>query len=98
MIKSLPITPEFLEVARRVEWFTEPVKALSNPIHFISHVLVYGTVSDLHVLWKVIDKADIKEVLDQAPPGIFDIRSWVYWNLICDRDPAPPLHQRNFDH
>lgn len=97
MIKSFPITPELLEVARRVVWFAEPTIALSNPLHFISHVLVYGTISDLHVLWKFVDKSDLKEILDNAPPGIFDIRSWVYWNLMCGRDSPPPLPQRKFD-
>jgi hypothetical protein len=34
--------------------------------------------------------------IEQAPPGIFDPRSWAYWNLKIGRYPAPPLPQRSF--
>jgi hypothetical protein len=32
-------------------------------------------------------------VLDHPPPGVFDQRSWAYWNLKFQRWPAPPLPQ-----
>ena len=37
---------------------------------------------------------DLREALAQAPPGVFDARSWSYWHLMLDPSPAPPLPQR----
>jgi len=95
-VRALPITPETLRVARRVIWFEEPERALAHPIRFLAHVMVYGTAEDLLALKGIIDNSDYREALDRAPPGIFDARSWAYWNLICGRRRAPPLPKRAF--
>ncbi len=94
-MKPLPITPELLNVARRVIWFKEPQEALADPVHFLTYVMTYGTVEDLQALEGIIDKDEFCEVLEIAPPGIFDARSWAYWNLKCGRRPAPPLPKRD---
>ena len=96
-MKPLPATPELLQVARRVVWFKSPEAALADPIHFLAHVMTYGTADDLAAVSGVIGRDDLCEVLDHAPPGVFDPRSWVYWNLICGRRPTPPLPTRTFD-
>ena len=93
-MKALPTTPELLRVARRVIWFEEPERALADPLQFLAHVMVFGTVEDLKALHGIIGKEQYREVLERAPPGIFDARSWSYWNLVCDRQPAPPLPVR----
>ena len=93
-MKSLPVTPELLRVARRVVWFEEPARALTDPVQFLTHVMVFGTVEDVAALRGIIGKEDYRKVLEQAPPGIFDPRSWAYWNLVCGRRPAPPLPMR----
>ena len=93
-MKVLPPTPELLAVARRVVWFKEPAATLAEPVLFLSHVMTYGTPEDLAALRGVVGKDDFCEVLGRAPPGVFDRRSWAYWNLICGRDPAPPMPTR----
>jgi len=93
-MKSLPLTPELLTVARRVVWFKKPAEALAEPVLFLAHVMTYGTPEDLAALRGLIGKEEFCEVLDHAPPGIFDPRSRAYWNLICGRQPAPPLPPR----
>jgi len=93
-MKPLPGTPELLQVARRVVWFKEPEETLADPVHFLAHVMTYGTVEDLQALEGMVGKEDFCEVLDKAPPGIFDPRSWAYWNLKCGRQPPPPLPGR----
>ncbi|MFZ2446349.1 MAG: hypothetical protein WAW37_08325 [Syntrophobacteraceae bacterium] len=93
-MKPLPVTPELLRVARRVVWFKEPVEALADPAHFLAHVMTYGTIEDLNALRNVIGMDAFCEALDHAPPGIFDPRSWAYWNLKCGRLPPPPLPTR----
>ena len=94
-LKPLPLTPEMLHVARRVVWFREPVEALADPVHFLAYVMSIGTVDDLKALQGIVGKDDYREVLEKAPPGIFDARSWAYWNLKCGRQPTPPLPTRS---
>jgi hypothetical protein len=82
-MKPLPHTAELETVARHTVWFKKPAEALEEPFHLVAHVLTYGTHEDVMML-------------EQAPPGIFDPRSWAYWNLKIGRYPAPPLPQRSF--
>ena len=93
-LKSFPTTPALLAVAERVVWFMEPSEALADPVHFLAHLMTYGTVEDLQVLQGVAGQNEYREALDHAPPGIFDPRSWAYWNLKCGRVPAPALPVR----
>ena len=93
-MKPLPYTPELLAVAERVVWFKPPGETLTDPIHFLAHVMTYGTLEDLRALVGVIGPNEFLEALDNAPPGVFDARSWAYWNLKCGRFPAPPLPAR----
>jgi hypothetical protein len=88
-VKALPTTPELLAIAERVVWFKTPSEALSEPTHFLAHVMTYGTIEDLRALEGVVGWSEFKETLDHAPPGVFDPRSWAYWNLKCGRPPAP---------
>jgi hypothetical protein len=86
-MKVLPISPELLAVAERVVWFKTPSEALAEPMHFLAHVMTYGTVEDLRALDGIVGRREFKEVLENAPPGVFDPRSWAYWNLKCGRAP-----------
>jgi hypothetical protein len=94
-MNPLPVTPETLNVARRVVWFKTPEDALADPVHFLAHVMTFGTVEDLKALQGIVGIDEFCEVLEHAPPGIFDVRSWAYWNLKCGRQPIPPLPIRN---
>ena len=93
-MKPLPPEPALLAVARRVVWFKEPADALADPVHFLAHVMTYGTVEDVQTVRTLAGPEAFREALDHAPPGIFDARSWAYWNLIYGRQPAPPLPTR----
>jgi len=93
-MKLLPTTSELLKVARRVVWFKEPEEALAEPVHFLAHVMTYGTIEDLQALQGVVGVADFCEALEKAPAGVFDGKSWAYWNLKCGRVPYPPLPVR----
>ena len=94
-MKPLPATPELLSVAKRVVWFKAPSEALADPVHFLAHVMTYGTVEDLRALEGLAGQREFREALEHAPAGIFDARSWAYWNLKCGRVPAPPLPVRH---
>ena len=94
-MKPLPATAELLNVARRVVWFKEPEEALRDPIHFLAHVMTYGTIEDLIAVGATLGKDEYREVIENAPAGIFDPRSWAYWNLVCGIVPALPIPNRS---
>jgi hypothetical protein len=93
-MNPLPKTPALLAVAKRVVWFKDPADALADPVHFLAHVMTYGTVEDLRAVESVVGEKEFLEALDHAPAGVFDPRSWTYWNLKCGRAPAPALPVR----
>lgn len=80
-MKALPHTPELLAVAGRVVWFKTPDEALEEPVHFLAHLMTYGTADDLRVVSAFIGPDEFREALERAPAGVFDARSWAYWNL-----------------
>jgi hypothetical protein len=80
-MKSLPLNSELEFVARRVVWFEDPERALADPIRFAAYVLTYGMHGDVEVLRRYIGDEGLKEAVLNAPSGIFDGRSWAYWNL-----------------
>jgi hypothetical protein len=93
-MKQLPHAPELETVARHTVWFKTPAEAIGDSFHFVAHVLTYGTHDDVTTLRKYISDRDLQEAIDHAPPGIFDPRSWAYWNLKIGRYPAPELPRR----
>ncbi|MGH8475207.1 MAG: hypothetical protein ACRER2_05455 [Methylococcales bacterium] len=93
-MRALASTPEMRAMAARVIWFEEAEKALADPVRFVAYALTYGAHEDTRILRSYYSDDELREALDQAPPGIFDPRSWAYWNNILGRYPAPPLPQR----
>jgi hypothetical protein len=81
-------------IAKRMVWFKTPEDALKYPKVFLAHVMTYGTLDDLIATAKYYSDADFEAALDDPPAGIFDRRSWNYWNLRYDREPVPPLPRR----
>jgi hypothetical protein len=96
-MRPLPANPDLLAVARRTVWFKPPSEALGYPEHLIAHVLTYGMPSDVQILRQYVTDDELREALAAAPAGVFDPRSWAYWNLKMGRDPVPPLPSRRLD-
>jgi hypothetical protein len=95
-MKSIPVTPLTLEVARRIIWFEPPEQALSEPIRFMAYAMTYARHEDMQVIRRYVCDDDIRTALDQAPSGIIDARSWAYWNSKLGRYPPPPRPVRRF--
>jgi hypothetical protein len=96
-LKSLPPLPGLIEVATRVIWFEPPEAALTNAPQFLAYLMTYGTAEDVAIVRRHFGGDAFREALDGAPPGIFDERSWAYWNIMADRYPPPPMPKRVFD-
>ena len=88
---------DLLGVARRVVWFKAPDKALAYQAEFLSHLMTYGDIEDLQVARQYFTDDDFRRLLDNPPPGIFDGRSWAYWNTVYGRLPVPELSRRKHD-
>lgn len=51
--------------------------------------------SDITTTLQCFSESDFEAVLDDPPTGIFDRRSWTYWNVRYRREPVPALPTRN---
>ena len=93
-MKSLPLTPEIEAIARRVIWFEEPAQAIADPIRFLAYAMTYGDDADMQIIRQHLSEEDFREAIEKAPAGVFDPRSWAYWNLKLGRYPTPPMPER----
>jgi hypothetical protein len=89
-MRTLEETPELLAAARRCVWFKPPSEAIASPVHLIAHILTYGLPQDVHAIRTQLDDDDLTEALESAPPGVFDARSWAYWNWVIRGLRVPP--------
>lgn len=94
-MRRLPHTPE-LEAVAQHGVVQGAARVLDEPYHLVAHVLTYGTHEDVTTLRRYVSDEELREAIDRAPPGVFDPRSWAYWNLKIGRYPAPSLPQRRF--
>jgi hypothetical protein len=93
-MKAIPLTPDTAALARRLVWFEPPAEALSDGFRFVAYALARATHADMKILRAYLSDDDLRQALDNAPPGIIDPRSWAYWNSKLGRYPAPPLPTR----
>jgi hypothetical protein len=81
-------------VAARVLWFENADEALRYPKRFLAYVMTFGTVEEIVTTKHYFDDLEFESALADPPPGIFDPRSWTYWNRVYGRTPVPPLPRR----
>ena len=87
-------SPELYAVVQRVMWFEHADETLRYPRRFLAYLMTFGTVDEILIARKYFSDQDFEAVLVDPPAGIFDVRSWSYWNGIYHRHPVPPLPQR----
>ncbi len=88
---------ELTAVARRVIWFKPPEEALADKTLFLAHVMTYGTVEDVVTTQKHFSAEEFRAALENAPAGVFDARSWAYWNTVLGRTPVPAMPRRRLE-
>ena len=94
---TLPRTSETEAMARRCVWFKSPEAALNDLDHLIAHVLTFGMPKDVATLRMHVADADLVRALEHAPPGVYDARSWAYWNwMLRGLSEPPPRPERTF--
>jgi hypothetical protein len=80
-------------VAARVVWWKPAAEALADRRHFLARVMAAGTFDEVRCVRGHFPPEAFRAVLEDPPSGVFDARSWAYWNLVFDRD-APELPRR----
>ena len=82
------------ELAGRMIWWKEPEETLRYPARLLAQVMALGTWDDVQLARRLWTREEFVAVLREAPPGVFDPRSWVYWHRVLKVEPVPPLPQR----
>ena len=81
-------------IAARLFWWKSAQEALADPKRFLAQVMVYGTAEDVVAVRRNFSDAELREVLADAPAGLFDPRSWAYWHLVLGLEPPGELPRR----
>jgi len=68
------------QMAAKYVWWKDPDEALGNRVHFLAQMMTMGTLEDVQWMCANFSEAKLIEVLNQAPPGVFNGRSWHYWH------------------
>jgi len=57
-----------------------PEDWLKDAIRFAAQVMTYGDWTDTCATLKLLGDPVFRQVLENAPPGVFDLKSWTYWH------------------
>lgn len=82
-----------LPVARRVFWWGKPEEWLEDAPRFVAQVMTFGDWNDTALTWQLLGDAAFRQVLQNPPPGVFDIKSWTFWHHRFQLK-VPPLPTR----
>jgi hypothetical protein len=93
-MKPIPLNDDTKALAESLVWFEPATEALADPVRFLAYAFARATHEQMKVLGTYVSENELREALDQAPPGIIDPRSWAYWNGRMGRIPVPPLPKR----
>lgn len=97
MTSQMAKTEELEQVARRLFWWKSPEEAVQDRQRFLAQVMTYGSVEDVITVQRSFSRKEFEAVLDNPPVGVFDDRSWSYWNLVFDRYPPPAMPRCRFE-
>lgn len=89
MIGPLALDDRTRELSQRLIWFEPPEQALADPVRFLAYAFRYARAADMQILRALVTDDELRFALRHAPPGIIDPRSWAYWHLMLDIEPAP---------
>jgi len=82
-----------LPVAARVFWWGNPQAWLNDPLRLATQVMTYGDWNDTVITLELLGESLFKQVLQNPPAGVFDLKSWLYWHHHFHLE-APPLSAR----
>jgi hypothetical protein len=82
------------DLARRLVWWLEPDAALADRRRFLAQAMTDANLDEMRLIRDVYGDDALRAVLADAPPGVFDRRSWDYWHVKLGFDHVPPMPVR----
>jgi hypothetical protein len=81
-------------IAKRVNWYTDPARTLTNTGLFLAQTMARGSADDIVAVGRHFSQDDFRKAYLDAPAGLFSRRAWAYWGLILLDDPDRPMPER----
>ena len=85
---------ELEEIAKRVNWYTDPGRTLANVGSFLAQIMARGSADDIITVSRHYSQDDFRKAYLEAPPGLFSRRAWAYWGLMLLDDTDRPMPER----
>jgi hypothetical protein len=85
---------ELEEIAKRVNWYTDPGQTLANSGLFLAQIMARGSADDIVTVDRYFSQEDFRKAYLDAPPGLFSRRAWAYWGLMLLDNPDRPMPER----
>ena len=83
--------------ATKYVWWKAPDEALAHPERIVAQIMNIGDYDDVRALFKLVDEAYLRAVLQGAGAGEFNERSWAYWHYrlgVSEPGEVPALPKR----
>ena len=91
---GIAMNTELEEIAKRVNWYTDPDRTLAHIGLFLAQIMARGTADDIVAVHRHFSQEDFRKAYLDAPPGLFSRRAWAYWGLMLLDDPDRPMPER----
>lgn len=88
-------SPQLDLLAKKYVWWESTAWAYDHSDILLANIMNLGDWNDIKNLRQIVGDETLKALLENAPPGSFNYRSWDYWHIKFDMLPIPPLPTRN---
>jgi hypothetical protein len=82
------------DLAAKLIWWKDPDEAIADQRRFLAQAMTLANWDEMEFVRSVYGADALMAVLADAPPGVFDQRSWNYWHLVLGMPTVPPLPRR----
>lgn len=83
-----------LVLAQKYVWWKQPEETLAEPVLLAAQMMTLGTLDDVRWMLSCTSADELRAVLRDPPVGVFNGRSWTYWQRRLNGEPVPPLPTR----
>ena len=90
----MELNDQLRRIAKELFWWQTPEVSLADPRRFLAQVMTLGTWQEVQLAKDEFGWEALKDVLLNAPAGVFDGRSWAYWRAVF-RLPEAELPRRS---
>jgi hypothetical protein len=85
---------ELEEIAKRVNWYTDPARTVKHTGLFLAQTMARGSTDDIIAVSRHFSQDAFRKAYEHAPAGLFSRRAWAYWGLVLLDDPDRPMPER----